>query len=165
MATKSIVPSYLAQLEPYLEARLEVFEAQTGPHPVPTLPSTNDGKVNVARLVRDLGLKATAAQHFFTKPELREAVNVVAAVMGLAPIGSRSHEDAIADAAHARLAKLGQAEKRAAEGLAEALRRIDLLEAENEALRQRIGQFEAQIDAIYRTGDVPFLDPLDGEDW
>lgn len=160
MAAKSIIPEYLERLEPYLELRLGEFERQPEAGRMPTLPATSDGKINVAGLVRELGLKSTAAQHFFSKPELRDAVNVVAEAMGLAPIGSRAVEDAAADAVRTKLARIGQSEKQTSEGLAEALRRIDVLEAENEALRERVRQLEAQIDDVYRTGDIPFLDPL-----
>jgi hypothetical protein len=163
MPAKSIVPGILAVLDPYLENRLSAFEAMPEGERTPTLPATPDGKLNVTGLVRDLGLKPSDVQHFHRKRELFDAVNVVAEAMGLAPIGSRALDDEAATAVRAKLARLGGAEKKASEDLVEALRRNDLLTAEVERLRQRVLSLEAQIAAIYETGDRPFHDPF-GED-
>ncbi len=158
---RAVVPEIMALLEPYLDARLDEFEAAGGK--APTLPATADGKVNVMALVRELGLKPSDAQHFHRKRELFDAVNLVAESMNLAPIGSRALDDEAAQAVRSKLARLGGAEKKASEDLVEALRRIDLLTAENERLRQKALRLESQIAAIYETGDRPFHDPFGEE--
>ncbi|MTJ93600.1 MAG: hypothetical protein F8N36_12150 [Desulfovibrio sp.] len=160
MPAKSIVPTIIALLEPYLDAKLAAFEAVPSDRRTPTLPATADGKVNVTGLVRELGLKPFSVQHFHRKRELFDAVNIVAEAMGLAPIGSRALDDEAAETVRAKLARAGNAEKKASEDLVEALRRIDLLTADNEHLRQKVLQLEAQIAAIYETGDRPFHDPF-----
>ena len=163
MPRLSIVPDILAVLDPYLENRLAKFNALPEAERTPTLPATLDGKLNVTGLVRDLGLRPSDVQHFYKKRELFDVVNIAAESMGLAPIGSRAIDDEAATAVRTKMAKLGQSEKRASEDLVEALRRIDVLTAENETQRQRILSLEAQLAAIYETGDRPFHDPF-GED-
>lgn len=162
MAAKSVVPDILAILEPYLEAKLTDYETMPG-RATPTLPATPDGKVNVDGLVRELGCNPNWRQHFFKKREVFDAVNIAAEAMGLAPIGSRQLDDETAIAVRAKIARLGNAEKKASESLVETLRRVDVLTAENERLRLQVISLEAQIAAIYETGDRPFHDPFGEE--
>lgn len=158
--SRSIVPDILAVLEPYLDARQAAFDALPEADRAPTLPATNDGKVSVDGIVRDLACNPNWCQHFFKKREILEAVNVVAEGMGLAPIGSRAAEDDDAAAVRSRLARVGGAEKKATEDLVEALRRIDALTVENERLRHRAERAEAEIAGIFETGVRPFHDPF-----
>jgi hypothetical protein len=160
MAAHSIIPDILAILDPYLEAKLAEFSSIPDDRRTPTLPATPDGKLNVTGLVRELRLKSSDVQHFHRKRELFDVVNMAAEAMGLAPIGSRMLDDEAAQAVRAKIAKLGKSEKRTSEDLVEALRRIDMLTAENEAQRLRILALEAQLAAIYETGDRPFHDPF-----
>lgn len=94
MPGKSIVPSLLKLLEPYLNAREQEWMRQPSGTRRPTLPSTSDGKVNVLALVRELGLKEHATQHFYDvdpkKDELRTLVNALAHRQGLKAIGARA---------------------------------------------------------------------------
>ena len=94
MAAKSILPELLPKLEAYIEERMAEWKAQSADRPVPTLPSTKEGKVNVRELALALGLKRSQEQHFFKHVELRVAVNAAAAAQGLAPISSREETDA-----------------------------------------------------------------------
>lgn len=160
MAQPSITPEILTVLEPYLEARLAAFDTMSDGRRQPTLPATSDGKVSVDGIVRELGCNPNWRQHFFKKREIFDTVNIAAEAMGLAPIGSRNLEAEVAELARAKLSRLGAAEKRASEDLVESLKRIDQLTAENEFLRQRILSLEAQIAAIYETGDRPFHNPF-----
>lgn len=97
MSPPPITPDLLAVLEPHLERLDAAWSAQPGDDRVPTLPLTNDGKVNVRQLMRDLGLRESQDQHFYKKPELAGPVNALAVVQGVKPIGSRML-DAVADA-------------------------------------------------------------------
>jgi len=165
MARPSVVPEILALLEPFLEARLSAWDAADPNARVPTLPATPDGKVSVDGLVRELGCNPNWNQHFFKKREVMDAVNLAAETMGLSPIGSRAFDeeagaDAEAEAMRTRMAKLGSSEKKASEDLIDALRRIDLLTAENEGLRLEVERLEASLAAIFETGDRPFHDPF-----
>jgi AcrR family transcriptional regulator len=160
---RTVVPTILAVLEPYLDERLAAFDDMPESRRIPTLPATADGKINVMALVRDLGLNPSDAQHFHRKRELFDAVNIAAEAMGLAPIGSRALDDEASVSVRAKLARVGGAEKKASEDLVEALRRNDLLTAENERLRQKVLSLECQIASIYETGERPFHDPF-GED-
>ena len=54
------------------------------------LPSTNDGKVNVKKLVETLGLKTSDAQYFFKDDGVKTAINAIAEDQGLLPIGHRA---------------------------------------------------------------------------
>lgn len=160
MPQRPVVPTILAALDPYLETKLAAFEAMPEQTRVPTLPATTDGKLNVTGLVRELGLKPSDVQHFHRKRELFDAVNLIAEVMGLAPIGSRILEDEASDVVRDKLARAGRSKKKASEDLTEALRRNDLLTVENERLRQKTLRLEAQLAAIYETGDRSFHDPF-----
>jgi hypothetical protein len=162
MANKSVVPEILGVLDPYLETKLREWEQLPEKKRVPTLPATPDGKLNVTGLVRELGLKPSDVQHFHKKRELFDVVNIAAEHMGLTPIGSRALDDEAAAAVRVKLGVLGQSEKKASEDLIEALRRNDDLTAENERLRQRNSALEAQLAAIYETGDRPFHNPFAG---
>jgi hypothetical protein len=93
MARPSIVPDILAQLEPWLEARMAEFQRQPENRREPTLPATSDGKINVRELTLTLGLKRSQEQHFFNHAELRTVINAAAQTQGLAVIGSRAEGD------------------------------------------------------------------------
>ena len=98
MARPSIVPQLVALLEPWLEARMAEWDALPDTGREPTLPATDDGKVNVRALTLAVGLRSSQAQHFYLHPELAALVNAVAEAQGLRLIGSRSQVDAEDDA-------------------------------------------------------------------
>jgi uncharacterized small protein (DUF1192 family) len=146
--TDAVVPRILALLLPYLEAKDNDWRDQPHDRRQITLPATRDGKVNVRALVREIpGLRPSDEQHFFNKPDLSGAVNVIAKAQGLACIGSRVLEIIQDDAASARHAKDATLNKQLATGLLEAEARIA-------ALTRRIQQLEAELELRYETGQM-----------
>lgn len=144
MAQTSIVPKILTLLEPYLE-RLDVeWEAQpAGLYKRPTLPATDDGKVNVRALTLCLGLRRTQEQHFYRHPELAFAVNALARVQGLKGIGSRVL-DAIADEAVAeRIGKIENRNSNLSMMLSEREAIIERQRREIELLREQLRLIES----------------------
>lgn len=144
MARTSILPTLLAVLEPYLAAKETAWAALPEDAKRPTLPTTPDRKVNVRQLVKDLGLHASAAQHFFNKPALAKPVNVVAQVQGLKPIGSRVCDDAVDDAARQRLRMQRAETKRLAEQLAQTTLLLAQVTAERNRLQARLAHLQQQ---------------------
>lgn len=119
------------------------------------LPATNDLKVNVSALCRQLELPPSDAQHFHRKEELKLTVNALAADQGLASIGSRiqAPEDQAVQARIAHVAAQAKGDAMAAaESLASAKVLLDELRAaqsevrrlilENESLRTRLAIIE-----------------------
>ena len=116
------------------------------------LPSTLDGKVNVIRLCRDLGLAQEDAQHFHRKEAVKAFVNSVAAEQRLLPIGARVEASPADQAIERRIAAADKAASRdgraaveatvAMAGLADELRnaraQVSGLRLENESLRERL---------------------------
>lgn len=117
-----------------------------------TIPGTVDGKVNVSRLCRELGLAASDAQHLHRKDSVKLAVNALAEEQGLRPVGARAAMEeadrAVAERS-AGAAKQARDDGRAAveqsaaaaallEELREARREIAELRLNNAALRERL---------------------------
>ncbi len=92
MGRPSIIPELLAKLEPYLELHMSEWAALPEGRRHPTLPSTNDGKINVRELTFSVGLKRSQEQHFFNHAELRTLVNAAALAQGLSSIGAYYHD-------------------------------------------------------------------------
>ncbi len=144
MPPPSIVGPILELLEPWLDAMVETWFDQKGAQR-PTLPHTNDMKVDVRGIVAALGLKQHQEQHFFKKPVLRDAVNVVAIQQGLKPIGSRTAFDAVEKPVAERLARSERSENEMTRTLAER-------EMVIQDLRGRIRALEAQLGLLEETG-------------
>ena len=150
MARLSVLPRLMCLLEAYLDHKASLWSIQPDEDRTPTLPATTDGKVNVRRLVEEMGLNATAEQHFYNKPELTRAVNLIASVQGLKGIGSRVLQDADDEAARARITQLAARAKTDKEGhaaarvhLTQALARVRELEGENARLKARLEHVRA----------------------
>lgn len=106
MSRPSIVSEILQVLEPWLEARMVDFEKQPEKCREPTLPTTNDGKINVRELTIALGLKRSQEQHFFNHAELRALINAATEAQGLSPIGSHVQGDEDDVAVRKRIARV-----------------------------------------------------------
>lgn len=154
MARQSITPEILKVLQPYLDRKDKEWWEQSGER-TPTLPTTTDGKVNVRQLVEDLELKSTYAQHFFNKKELADLVNVMAAVQGVAPIGSRaickSDDEIVRDEVQATK----NAAKKEHEAYLEAVATISHLRKENEQLKATLN-FIQETGCIMRQMEIEF---------
>lgn len=151
MARASVAPKILGLLEPFLESAERDWLDKPAANRTPTLPLTNDGKVNVAKLVEALNLPPSYQQHFF-KPAIATVVNVVAAVQGVKPIGSRALAEAEDDAAKAKLAQLEAEKKRQSEGHAQSRARVAQLERENDELRSQVDRLTLRLQHMQRTG-------------
>lgn len=158
-------PSVLLHLMPLLEAYLDQRDAEWSAQPefgrAPTLPTTTDGKVNVRRLVEEMGLGASAEQHFYNKAELTRMVNLVASVQGLKGIGSRALLDADDGAARARISRLAAQSKADKEGHAAARVQLARLSARVRELEGENAQLTARLEHIRETGMAPRVAPAD----
>lgn len=105
MAQRSILDT----LEPLVAEVLERLDAEwqgmAEDQRRPTLPLTVDGKVNVAALAKECGMKPGQEQHLFKKPQLAAMVNAIAQRQGVKPIGSRMLSDVVDKAAKDRLVR------------------------------------------------------------
>jgi hypothetical protein len=153
VSARSVVPSILEMLDPYLERIEHDWSIQPEDGRQPTLPLTPDGKVNVRRLVRDAGLRETLEQHFYRKPELSGPVNALARAQGVKPIGSRALDDAV-DAGVSR--QMG----RQADEISELRKALAEREALVEALRAKINSLEARLGLMEETGMVIRMGPV-----
>ena len=120
------------------------------------LPATSDGKVNVAALCRDLGLRTSDVQHIFRKEAVKTAVSALALDQDLLPVGARAEREAADQACHKVLAKAKSSARRDAQAAAEqsagalailaelasTKSEVEGLRLANEALRARIHMFE-----------------------
>jgi len=149
----SIIPELKAKLEAWLDARMAQWEAQPAGHRAPTLPMTDDGKVNVRALTLALGLRISQEQHFYKHPELTTAVNAVAEAQGLKPIGSRAGSEAEDKALAARINRIEGDRNNLARTLAEREALIERQRREIEALREQLGLLE-ETGMLLRTQDV-----------
>jgi len=138
MARASIVPYISSLLEPYLERIDANWSAQPETARTPTLPHLDDGKVNVRAITLALGLKQTQEQHFFKQRQLASAVNAVAEIQGLKPIGSRALIDADDKVAAERIAAVSSERDELAKALAEALAAVEELRKKNASLSERL---------------------------
>ena len=128
------------------------------------LPATADGKVNVAALCRELGLRPSDAQHLFRKEAVKTVVNALAEEQGLLHIGARADREAADQAIHDGIARVGaqarrdaQAATMAAEQSAAAVVLIEELaqaRAEIEALKLARSSLEARLH-IFEDGGLP----------
>jgi len=137
MGRPSIVPEIVAALEPWLEARMAEWEAN-GRDREPTLPFTDDAKVNVRALTLALGLRLSQEQHFYRHPELTSLVNAAAEAQGLRPIGSRAQVEAEDAVVRKRMARLNADHGDLARTLAEREALIEVQRREIEALREQL---------------------------
>ena len=96
-----------------LEA-LDLFVSQDKRFPV-----TNDGKVNVSGLCKELGLKPSDVQHFHKKDSVKLAVNAIAGEQDILPIGARAISVAEDKAVRERIAKVTSRSKDLGQAAAE----------------------------------------------
>jgi hypothetical protein len=142
MSARSVVPSILKALDPYLEKVDREWSLQPEDDRQPTLPVTVDGKVNVRQLVRNLGLSETLEQHFYRKPDLAGPVNALARVQGVKPIGSRSLDDAVDAGVSRRMKRQSDEISDLRKMLAEREALVEVQRAEIASLRARLGLLE-----------------------
>ena len=121
-----------------------------------SLTATADGKVNVAALCRDLGLRPSDAQHLFRKDAVKTAINALADEQKLLPIGARAEREAADQLVHAGIARVGAQARRDAqaateqsaaatflvEELAKARSEIETLKLARASLEMRLRIFE-----------------------
>lgn len=138
MGRPSIVPELQAKLEPYLEVHAAAWAEQPENHREPTLPATNEGKINVRELTLALGLKRSQEQHFFNHAELRSLINAAAQAQGLAPIGSRIQGDEDDATVRNRIARVIGDRNDMASTLAEREAVIQLQRLEIQSLRAQL---------------------------
>lgn len=163
---KSKVEEYAEVVARYLEQKDIEWEScrQEKGHCKPTLPFTNDMKVNVLGMVREMGLRDSVANNYFHKPEYRkwfaDPVNVLARVQGLKGIGSRLLEDGSDDLAMVAVDRLSRQVSAQSDRHAQAKARVAQLErknaeltAENERLRHRLEHVQAT-GGFIRTSEI-----------
>lgn len=163
---KSKVEEYAEIVARYLEQKDVEWEAcrLAKGQCKPTLPFTNDMKVNVLGMVREMGLRDSIANNYFHKAEYRkwfaDPVNVIARVQGLKGIGSRLLDDGSDDLAMVAVDRLSSQVSAQSAKHAQANARVAQLErknaelsAENERLRRRLDHVQAT-GGFIRTGEL-----------
>lgn len=150
--TQSILPALLKGLEEYLQERDAAWQRQPAEDRQPTLPTTSDGRANVAAIVRDLEWPESHQQHIHRKPVLKSVINAVAIAQGLKPIGPSSSEDlekVVAD-------RMRRTEKRASEMSKLVAEQASVIEKQRrtiDGLREQIRIFE-ESGQVLRTAPV-----------
>lgn len=148
----------LETLLPLVGERLEMLDAAWEGQPEdgrrPTLPMTDDGKVNVrAFAVEVCGLPQSQEQHFYKKPELAALVNAVAVRQGVKPIGARALTDVIDKAAKDRLGRAQSDRDDLARTLAEREALIERQRRTIAALNEQL-RLLGDTGMVLRTGDL-----------
>lgn len=125
------------------------------------LPSTADGKVNVAALCRELGLRPSDAQHLFRKEAVKTVVNALAEEQELLRIGARADREAADQTIHDGIARVGAQARRDAQAATEQsaaaavlIEELAQARAEIEALRLARSSLEARL-RIFEDGGLP----------
>jgi hypothetical protein len=139
--SNSILPELLEDLESYLDLHAKAWLGQVGER-IPTLPSTPDGKVNVRAITTALGRPQSQEQHLFKKPELRAAVNAVAAEQGLKPIGDRLREQDLEKEVAAQMRRTNMRSGELSKLVAEQASVIEQQRRTIESLREQVRMFE-----------------------
>ena len=156
MPRPSIIPTVKASLEGYLERMQIAYLAVPEEQRVPTLPATQDGKVNVRALAQAIALKQTQEKYLYERQELTSLINLMAEGQGLLPIGSRLIVDATDKALKERLvrsAKSAKASEQAAveaqSQTAELLEKLKEAGIEIESLKAKNMRLMAQLDMVH----------------
>lgn len=136
--SQPVTSQILSLLEPYLEEKLREYETQTMLPKQPTLPITNDGKINVRGVADDLGRRSWE-QHFYKKPELASVLNAAAIVQELKTIGSRALDDAADRGAAERIQVIGGVNSMLSKQLAEVIAENSALKRQNDSLMEQLG--------------------------
>lgn len=131
MPRQSVIPGIRERLEQYLDEREAAYQRQPEGARTPTIPATNDGKVNVRQVGVAIGLKLTQEKYLYERGELSSLINLMAEGQGLAPIGARVSQDAADKAARARALLHAQDLRAASQAAVEA-------QAQHEELIQKI---------------------------
>jgi hypothetical protein len=100
------------------------------------LPTTEDGCVNLVRLMLRLGLKENDRQYFYKYAELSAPLEAVAASVGLG--GSRGRPESEDDALDQRLARHGAKNKALEEENVELRARLRRVTRERDGLLERL---------------------------
>jgi hypothetical protein len=153
MARPSVIPKIIEVLEQYLERAELAWLAQPEGAREPTLPLTNDRKVNVAKLVELTGLPPSYAQHFF-KPEIANVVNAVANAQRVKRIGSRALADAEDDASRQTINKLRAETKRQSEAHSQSRVRNAELERKVVELEDKVARLEMRLEHLQESGSL-----------
>jgi uncharacterized coiled-coil protein SlyX len=151
--TASVLPELLGLLENYVEKRAAAWLAQPDGARRPTLPSTTDGKLNVRAVAEESGIGVAREQHLFKRPELRSAINAVAAEQGLKPIGARQPSEDLEKEVAARVRRTEARSGEISRLVAEQASTIERQRREIEALREQLRAF-AETGQIIRTAEV-----------
>jgi hypothetical protein len=144
----TVVITWKPRLEEWLGSRQEEFEAQNGSIRIPSLPSTNDGMINLTAIAQELGCPKA---YLYDYPELQSLVDLFAEAQQLRPSGGRNQSaaDLAVRERAAAIAKASKADAAAAlearAALGDALRKLAVkdaeicrLQLENESLRERL---------------------------
>lgn len=156
MGRPSITAEVKARLDAYLADIDSSFRAQNSGAQTPTLPLTNDGKVNVRAVAQAVELRQTQEKYLYERDELRDLINAVAAHQGVAPIGFRLTPKTQVPPSIALLeqrAREGAAAAKAAVEAhavqAELLQQLQHASAEVQTLRAENLRLRSELDAIH----------------
>ena len=143
-------------VEAHVLSALDAFVGRGG-----RLPATADGKVNVAALCRELGLRPSDAQHLFRKEGVKTVINALAEEQGLLRIGARADREAADQAVYDGIARVGAQARRDAQAAMEQsgaaavlIEELAHARAEIEALKLARSSLEARL-RIFEDGGLP----------
>ena len=116
------------------------------------LPVTNDGKVNVSGLCKELGLKPSDVQHFHRKESVKLAVNAIAGEQKILPIGARAVSVAEDKVMRERIASVASQSKDLGQAAAEQA-------AVNTAMAETVRQLKQQGPPLRRLVQIRLSEP------
>lgn len=139
MAQKSIIPEFLARLEPILEEARKKWLEQPEADRKPTLKVNAQGQVHVGHLLETMGYDVEKYRQHFRKPDLKGPVNALCREQGIPGIGEDGPVASAEAAVKAVIARQGSDNKRLAEQLAEAQAVIIRQQREIASLKAQLG--------------------------
>ncbi|MBU5637511.1 hypothetical protein KOM00_12310 [Geomonas sp. Red69] len=113
------------------------------------LPATNDGKVNVTALCRELrNVRQDDVQHFHKKEEIKQAINTIAQRQGLLPVGHRSITDDADNELELRIRHANVQARKDAQSAVEAASARDAVLEELRTLRTEMVRKDLEIQSL-----------------
>lgn len=123
---------------------------------ISTLPSNEDGKINVSELASNMGLtEAQRKNHLYKDEDIINEINRHAKLQGLRPIGESKYNKAIEEDAKHQIVTHAKRAKISNEQLIEVQAQNMELILENKLLKEKISQLESCINEFYESGIMP----------
>ena len=123
---------------------------------IPTLPSNEDGKINVSELASNMGLsEAQRKNHLYKDKDIISEINRHAKIQKLKPVGESKYNTALEEDAKHQIATHSKRAKISDEQLIETQSQNIELILENKRLKERVLQLESCVHEFYESGIMP----------